>query len=251
MSRLTITAGAATDVGRVREHNEDAHLVGDRVFAVADGMGGHAAGEVASALAVEALARLDERDPLTPDDVVAGIDQANDDILASVETHPDRRGMGTTLTGIALVEEAGAERWAVFNVGDSRVYRFVGADLEQLTVDHSEVQELLDAGLITAFEAAIHPARNVITRSLGLMSSPDPDVRLHEPGAAEEVFLLCSDGLSNEVGAGDLAAVLAEESDPQRAAERLCEAANASGGRDNITVVVVRARPAADATSPK
>jgi protein phosphatase len=239
--RLVLTAGAATDVGRVREHQEDAYLVTDRVFAVADGMGGHAAGEVASALAIEAMAALAERESIRAEDVVAAVEDANDRIRSSVTEHPGRRGMGTTLTGLALVQEDGRQMWAVFNVGDSRVYRLRGADFERLTVDHSEVQELLDAGLITAYEAAIHPARNIITRSLGTDRSADPDVSVVEPGG-EETFLLCSDGLSNEVGDRELATVLRAEEDPQAVADRLCAAAIRSGGRDNITVVVVRAR---------
>lgn len=250
MTRVRMTTGAATDVGKVREHNEDAFLVSDRVLAVADGMGGHAAGEVASAIAIETLASLEDADPLRLEDVVAAVRSANDRIRASVEEHPDRSGMGTTLTGVALVEEAEGERWAVFNVGDSRVYRLVGADLEQLTVDHSEVQELLDAGLITAYEAAIHPARNIITRSLGTDRTADPDVGVVPP-AAEERFLICSDGLSNEVGARDLASILRGEDDPQEAANRLVAAANRSGGRDNITVVVVHSRIAEEPEEPE
>ena len=256
MSRLVVTAGAATDVGRVREHNEDAFLLSERVFAVADGMGGHAAGEVASALAIEAMAALAEREVITVDDVVAAVEAANDAILASAVEHRERRGMGTTLTGLALATAPGGEsegggggerededgeglEWVVFNVGDSRVYRLSGETLEQLTVDHSEVQQLIDAGLISSREAAIHPARNVITRSLGLMSSAEPDV-LVVPVRDGETFVVCSDGLTNEVRESDLARTLSEESDPQVAADRLCAAANRSGGRDNITVIVVR-----------
>ncbi len=245
MTRVVITAGAVTDVGRIREHNEDAYLVTERVFAVADGMGGHAAGEIASALAIEAVTELSDLDPIRPDDVVAALVSANDRILASVDDHPERRGMGTTTTGVALVAASGTEHWAVFNVGDSRVYRLRDGELDQLTVDHSEVQELLDAGLITVYEAAIHPARNVITRSIGIDSTCEPDVWVLPPGE-DETFLICSDGLSNEVRASDLAAILRAEEDPQVAAERLCEAATDSGGRDNITVVVVRSRLAPD-----
>ncbi|MCA1783375.1 MAG: PP2C family serine/threonine-protein phosphatase [Dermatophilaceae bacterium] len=252
MRRLIITAGAATDVGKVREHNEDALLVTDRVFAVADGMGGHAAGEIASAIAVASMAALAAREVIAPADVTEAVVAANDAILASAKEHPERRGMGTTLTGLVLVTSAGDEadeqgeehpapQWVVFNVGDSRVYRLAEGSFEQLTVDHSEVQELIDAGLITSREAAIHPARNVITRSLGLVSSAGPDVTTLAVADGER-FLICSDGLSNEVREDDLARILDGEDDPQAAAERMCAAANERGGRDNITLVVVHVR---------
>ena len=125
MTPVHLTTGAATDVGRVRDHNEDAFLVTDRVMAVADGMGGHAAGEVASALAIESLEALAAREVVTADDVGAAVEAANDAILDSAVEHPERRGMGTTLTGLALVSsgETEAAGWVVFNVGDSRVYR--------------------------------------------------------------------------------------------------------------------------------
>lgn len=251
MTPVHLTTGAATDVGRVRDHNEDAFLVTDRVMAVADGMGGHAAGEVASALAIESLEALAAREVVTADDVGVAVEAANDAILDSAVEHPERRGMGTTLTGLALVTsgETEAAGWVVFNVGDSRVYRLAAGTLEQLTVDHSEVQELIDAGVITSREAAIHPARNVITRSLGLMASAEPDLWTL-PVEDGERFLVCSDGLTNEVRESDLARILGEEDDPQEAAELLVAAANRSGGRDNITVVVVHARLSGEPGSP-
>jgi PPM family protein phosphatase len=257
--RVTVTSGATSHVGHVREHNEDAMLATDRLYAVADGMGGHAAGEVASAIAIDTLVELDGRESLRTEDVVTAVVTANERILEAVAADRRRRGMGTTLTGVALVagdapEEAGGstaggggadgggagERWLVFNVGDSRVYRLADGVLEQLTVDHSEVQQLVDAGLITSDEASVHPARNIITRSLGMVTGVEPDVWRLEP-TGDETYLVCSDGLTNEVDDDELAAILGREPDPQAAADRLCAAALEAGGRDNITVVVARA----------
>ena len=142
----TLRAGAATDVGRVREHNEDAAVARGGVYAVADGMGGHAAGEVASAITAETLAELAERAVVTPAEVRAQVARANERILAHAER--DRRclGMATTVTGLALVQ---GPRWLVFNVGDSRVYRYADGALEQVTTDHSEVAMLVEAGYLT------------------------------------------------------------------------------------------------------
>lgn len=235
-----IEVGASTAVGRVREHNEDAYLVRDRVFAVADGMGGHAAGEVASALAIEAMDRLSQHDPITPELVVAAVSDANSSIIEAGAAERRRRGMGTTLTGVAVIGPDGGRRWLVFNLGDSRVYRFAGGHLTQLTVDHSEVQELVDAGFISSAEAAIHPARNIITRSLGLEVDPEPDLWDLDP-LGEETFLVCSDGLTGELDDAEIAGILSEAPDAQAAADRLCAAAEDAGGRDNITVLVVRA----------
>lgn len=247
--RLRVRAGARSDVGRVREHNEDAHVVADRLWAVADGMGGHAAGEGASALAIAALEKPAHRDPDGPfpvDTLVDAVQAAHEHIRESAAQNAGQRGMGTTLTGVALATHEGEELWAVFNVGDSRAYRLLDGDLHQITVDHSEVQELLDAGIISAQEAAVHPARNIITRSLGMPASVTVDVWL-VPIEPEQTFLVCSDGLTNEVGDDELEALLAGD-DPQEAADRLVAAALAAGGHDNVTVVVVHAsaEPAAD-----
>jgi protein phosphatase len=235
---IAVRAAAATDVGRVRAHNEDSHLVTGSVFAVADGMGGHAAGEVASRLAVEALADVAERPSLSVSDVVDALAEANERMLRSVTEHQQRRGMGTTVSGLALVREEGAARWAVFNLGDSRVYRYAAGRLTQLTVDHSEVWELVEAGLITRAEAARHPLRNVVTRSLGLPVMAPVDVWTRKPEAGER-FLVCSDGLTGELGDEELARLLAEHDDPQDAADALVRAAVEAGGRDNVTVIVV------------
>lgn len=231
--------GAATDVGRVRGHNEDSMLVEPTVFAVADGMGGHAAGEVASGLAVDTLREVAERQELlTSDDVVAALAEANERILRSVAAHPQQAGMGTTVTGLAVVTHEGSRRWAVFNVGDSRVYRYADGELSQVTVDHSEVHELVDAGFISPEAAARHPLRNLLTRALG--SEDFSQVDLWElPLQSGDCWLVCSDGLTGELDDAEVARFLGSSDDPQRTAEALVAAAVDAGGHDNVTAIVV------------
>ncbi|GAA4251212.1 PP2C family protein-serine/threonine phosphatase [Dactylosporangium darangshiense] len=223
-----IRAGAATDVGKVRRRNEDSALAGRGVFAVADGMGGHAAGDVASRIAVEALHRLDESSGATgvgPLDVRDVIVQANADILAAAAADPAQGGMGTTAAGLCLGIVDGDECWIVFNVGDSRVYRFAGGALEQLTVDHVAPE-------------AVTMRRGVITRALGTDPGPRPDLWVRTAVAGER-YLVCSDGLPLEVTDEEVTAVLAACEDPAQAAEELVRRAVLAGGRDNVTVVVV------------
>ncbi|MEV8514773.1 protein phosphatase 2C domain-containing protein [Dactylosporangium sp. NPDC051484] len=227
-----IRAGAATDVGKVRRRNEDSALVGTSVFAVADGMGGHAAGDVASRIAVAALQRLDEaaaRGGAGPLDVRDEIVRANEDILAAAAADPDQGGMGTTAAGLCLGIADGDECWIVFNVGDSRVYRFAGGELSQITVDHVAPE-------------SITMRRGVITRALGTDPGPRPDlwVCTAVPG---ERYLVCSDGLPLEVADEEIATVLAAFEDPTQAAEELVRRAVLAGGRDNVTVVVVDHAP--------
>lgn len=235
---LVLRAGAATDVGRVRDHNEDSLLVTASVFAVADGMGGHAAGEVASRIVTETLEELAERDRIVPDDIVAALALANTRLLESAARHPEQTGMGTTATGLSVVSAGGSDHWAVFNVGDSRVYRLVDAELNLVTVDHSEVQEMIDAGLLTAEQAARHPLRNIVTRSLGTEVTPVPDLWVFPPSPGER-FVICSDGLSNELSREEIRRVVVEVDDPQQAAVALVAAAVEAGGRDNVTAIVV------------
>ena len=235
---MILRAGAATDVGRVRTHNEDSLLARGPVFVVADGMGGHAAGEVASRIVVETMAELADRPGLRAEDVVAALALANQRILESVARHPEQTGMGTTATGLVVVTAGGSDHWAVFNVGDSRVYRYVAGELSLVTVDHSEVREMVDAGLITEEEATRHPLRNVVTRSLGTEAAPTPDVWVFPPNPAER-FVICSDGLSNELGARQISGIVGSVDDPQQAADELVAAAVRAGGRDNVSVIVV------------
>lgn len=225
--------GAATDVGRVRDGNEDAYLVDDDMglAAVADGMGGHRAGEVASATALEALrAAVTSGRPLRE-----SIEDANDAVFTKSLTDASLRGMGTTLTAATLVA---GDTLLVGHVGDSRAYLLHDGELRQVTDDHSLVEELVREGRLTADEAAVHPQRSIITRALGIDPTVNVDVYPVEltPG---DRLLLCSDGLTGMVQPDDIAATLRRESDPARVASQLVDAANAAGGEDNITVVVV------------
>ncbi|MDY6054843.1 PP2C family protein-serine/threonine phosphatase [Micrococcus sp.] len=234
---------AVTHVGAVRQLNEDSWTtVGEPLIlaAVADGMGGHEAGEVASAAAVETLRRrapeaLAAGTPHTPEDLGLLVHEAD---RAVVEAGGGRAG--TTLTVLACLD-TGAGRWAVANVGDSRVYlRPVGTPvLQQLTVDHSAVQMLVDAGELTPAEARVHPRRNVITRALGSAEPLVVDVAEIDVTAGDTI-LLCSDGLTGELTDEEIRAVIDDAQDLPSAAERLVEAALWRGGRDNITAVLVR-----------
>ena len=233
-----ITAGTATDVGRVRRHNEDSVRVQGTVFVVADGMGGHAAGEVASRIAAETVVELADRNVVQVGDIVEQVAEANRRILASAARHPEQTGMGTTVAGLALVSGGGSRHWAVFNIGDSRVYRLMDGSLSQVTVDHSEVWELVERGLITPEQAHRHPGRNIVTRSLGRdpMGAVDTWVFPPYPG---EVFVICSDGLSNELTLEEIEAVLLQHPDADEAATALVRSAVEAGGRDNVTAIVV------------
>lgn len=235
---LTISSAAVTHTGRVRKSNEDSLVVAERFLAVADGLGGHAAGEVASNIAVERLRLLDECDVVHPEDVIAAIEDANRRILEEAERSREYKGMGTTLTGLGLVDVGGSEHCVVFNVGDSRVYRYVDGVLTQVTVDHSEVEELRAAGAISAQDAARYPRRNVVTRCLGSDPGPSPDLWVFPPTPTAR-FLLCSDGLTNEVDDAGIAELLARHDEPEAAAGALLDEALAAGGRDNIAIIVV------------
>lgn len=235
-------SASATDPGRVRQNNEDICFTRDDpgFFAVADGMGGHAAGEVASHIAMDTLVtRLDEAGcALSADDLARVFADANRAILARAAAEPLKRGMGTTLTVLAAVEEGQA---LVAHVGDSRLYRFRESRLEQLTRDHTWVQEHVDAGVLTEENARHHPFASVLTRVLGTTTSATPDI---EPVDVipDDLFLLCSDGLSGMVDDPDIDAILAGRSPLARMAEQLIDAANDNGGLDNVTLVLARPR---------
>lgn len=244
-TRLRVRSGAATHVGRVRDHNEDSLLAEGMVFAVADGMGGHAAGEVASRIAVEALRGLHDRPAERPEDVAEVLREANRRILESQARTPEQRGMGTTVAGLTVVSDGGRDHWVVFNIGDSRVYRLADHRLSLVTRDHSEVRALMDAGVIDAAEAARHPLRNVITRSLGSDPAPTPDTWVLQPTRGER-FVICSDGLSGELDDTEIERVAGTSADPQSAADELVDAAVRAGGRDNVSVVVVAVESVGD-----
>ncbi|GIG19937.1 hypothetical protein Cch01nite_06610 [Cellulomonas chitinilytica] len=227
--------GSATDRGLVREVNEDALLAYPPVFLVADGMGGHDAGDLASRIAVEEFAQLAGQAAATADDVHACFTRTAARIRG--EFTGGRQG-GTTVAGVAVTEHDGGAYWLVFNVGDSRVYRWSDGALEQVSVDHSVVQELLDLGEIDEAGAAQHPERHVLTRALGTGDAPEPDYWLL-PAGLDDRLLICTDGLTREVQDEDLAAVLAATEDAQAAAAALVGLALDRGARDNVSVVVV------------
>lgn len=234
---VAIVAGLASDVGLWRSVNEDSAYAGRSIWVVADGMGGHAAGEVASALAIDAVRRFDRQDALTQDDLYDMVDEASEAIRTYGEAHPESYGLGTTLCGLAAVDVAGP-CWAVFNVGDSRVYRFLGGRLERATIDHTEVELLVRAGVITPAQARYHPARNVVTQSLGSYPPPYADLWV-VPAIPGERYLICSDGLTGELTDEEIAEALAAAGDPQQAADTLVGLAVAAGGHDNITALIV------------
>ncbi len=233
----TLRAGGATDVGRVRSVNEDAYLVVDGLYAVADGVGGHQAGEVASATAVEAL--QEDFTSATGGGLVAAVEAANEAVWTLAQESTERRGMGTTLCVLALVaDDHGEDQLALANVGDSRGYVFQGGELVQVTQDHSLVEEMVREGQLTHEEAKVHPRRSIITRALGMEPAIEVDLWTLSLATGDRV-LLCSDGLTNEVADDRIAATLRRLRDPGECARELVRQARASGGNDNITVVVV------------
>jgi PPM family protein phosphatase len=233
---VVLNAGAATDVGLVRKVNEDSLLVGHPVYVVADGMGGHEAGDAASQAVIAALTDLVGRTALTPTDVDAAVTVAHDAVVRLAAT--TERGAGSTLTGVVLLDVDGKPHWLVLNIGDSRVYRARGGEFEQLTIDHSYAQQLIDSGQLDPADLATFRQRNIITRAVGSDERP-ADTQL-VPVVAGDTLVLCSDGLTNEVTDAAIATILATVPDSQHAANRLVAAALESGGHDNVTAVVVR-----------
>jgi protein phosphatase len=226
-----------TDVGRQRNANEDALFASGAggVFAVADGMGGARAGEVAAKAAVDEIAVLEERDEVGERELATVVEQANRRIHELSQGDESLAGMGTTMTTLAV----GDGEVAIAHVGDSRAYRFRGEELDRLTHDHSLVDEMVRAGRLTPEEAEVHPQRSIITRALG----PEPQVeveRMTYPARAGDVYLICSDGLTTMVSEDDIAAILRGRSSLRQAGEQLVRVANEKGGRDNITVVLFR-----------
>ena len=228
--------GAASDTGRVRQANEDSYLVVDGLFAVADGMGGHQAGEVASHLALETLQT--EFTAAGTDVLVRAVENANHALVSRSTADPELAGMGTTLVAMALVDAAGRDAIGVVNVGDSRLYLLSDGELAQITEDHSLVATMERQGRLTAAEAAVHPQRNILTRALGIDGTVLVDSWELLPVIGDR-YLICSDGLFNEVDENRISATLRRLADPSEACRELIRLANEGGGRDNITCVVV------------
>ena len=242
--RVELHYGAATDVGRVREVNEDSYLADPPVFVVADGMGGHEGGDVASSVVVEEFARLADLgyDARRVDHVIrATLQSAQRRLqhyaLSRRETQRSWHG-GTTAVVAMLAETDQGTEWRLANLGDSRIYCVEDGELRQVSRDHSLVRELVDAGRISEQEAAVHPERHVITRALGRDGPTEPEF-FSLPLDRTERLLLCSDGVSGMIDDAAIADQLQQYADPRDAADRLVAAAVAAGGRDNATAVVV------------
>ena len=252
---IEVRWGSATHVGSVRTANQDAVLAGPDMFVVADGMGGHAAGEVASAITVARMAAV----PSGADGeaVLQAVRDANAEVISQAAPGSGREGMGTTVSGVAVASRDGHDALLVFNVGDSRTYLLDGKTMGQVTEDHSLVAEMVRAGEIDAQDASSHRSRNVITRAIGL----EPDVVVDHwwidavPG---QILLTCSDGLSNEVAFADLEAVLRSAASPQQAVDALVDRALDAGAKDNVSAIAVfidavttESPPAEDDTNPR
>jgi PPM family protein phosphatase len=243
--RVELRHGAATDVGLVREVNEDSHLAVPPVFVVADGMGGHDGGDIASRIVVEEFARLADTgyDVRRGREAVAStLGQCQRRLQQYGDTHRGSDGGrwqgGTTAVVALLVQEEGGPGWLLANLGDSRIYRFTRGRLTRVSVDHSVVQELVDAGEITEEQTAVHPERHIVTRALGGPDRPEPDYFV-VPFADAERILLCSDGVTEMLTDDALAPLVGDPADPREAAERIVAAAVAAGGVDNATALVV------------
>ena len=239
---LNLAIGAATDTGNLRGQNEDAYIAEQNLFAVADGMGGHNAGEVASAMAIEHLRGVALSGVTSAEAFAQVVRELNGAIYASATSTTDQRGMGTTLTAAALLTSTSdtdqPSQIVIANVGDSRTYLLRSGELRQMSVDHSYVQELVTEGLLTVDEARTHPRRNIVTRALGIDEQVSVDTWTI-PMFDGDRFMLCSDGLVDEVPLDEITEMMREHSAPQQVAERLVSAAKRHGGRDNITVIVV------------
>jgi protein phosphatase len=236
--RTALRWGGATHVGRVRTLNED-HFVArpdENLWVVADGMGGHNGGEIASEIASQTVGQAFVRHSI--DGLVEAVTTANSAVYNAGVDDPELSGMGTTVVALAVVDHESSEVLAIANVGDSRCYRYADGELDQVTTDHSLVAEMVREGSLSPEEAAVHPQRNIVTRVLGVHDDVPVDVFAVDPYPGDR-YVLCSDGLFNEVPERGIAGVLRTIDDPNEAAEELVHLAVDGGGRDNVTVVVV------------
>ena len=245
-----VLSAAASHVGKVRASNQDSGYVGNHLFVVADGMGGHAGGDVASAIAVRHLQELDHSYPnveAARDELYHSILDAGKALTEAVSDHPELTGMGTTVSAMIRV----GNQMVIAHIGDSRIYRLRNGVLEQITADHTFVQRLVDSGRITPEEAAVHPRRSVLMRVLGDVDV-DPEIDTHvvdiEP---EDRWLVCSDGLSGYVSEREVAEILISVDNTEDACEKLILASLAEGAPDNVTCVVLRALEGVSTSPPR
>jgi len=249
MTSDQILSAASSHIGKIRASNQDSGSVGRNLFVVADGMGGHAGGDVASALAVQNLFTLDRTYETVEDAREAlfrGVLDAGADLTNAVVEHPELTGMGTTVSAMIRVKS----QMVIAHIGDSRIYRLREGVLEQITADHTFVQRLVDSGRITPEEAAVHPRRSVLMRVLGdVDAEPEVDTHIVDtlPG---DRWLLCSDGLSGYVSERDIAETLLTVDDVELAAHKLITQRLSEGATDNVTVVIVRVAEGIDTSPP-
>lgn len=249
---LGLRSAIRSDVGRRRTSNQDSGATTGRLLIVADGMGGHAHGEIASAMTVSAFTELEERLPRDLSDIdlnaelVATLEDATDRLSRRAGSDPETRGMGTTIVSLLLT----GEQLALAHIGDSRIYQLRDGELTRLTHDHTMVQQLVDQGQITAEEAAHHPRRSVLMRALSTDHAPEPDVDRIDIVEGDR-YLLCSDGVTAVLDDDTLFRELNSDADPDEVVGRLVELANEGGGPDNITAIVADVvDPPDEASSP-
>ena len=237
---MLVKWGASSDTGSLRVQNEDSFLAQEKIFVVADGMGGHNAGEVASAMAIKMLGQAQNEGIADANQLAKVIEKINLAIFQASANQTDQRGMGTTLAVLALTPSNSSNdvSVAVANIGDSRTYLLRNDEFRQVSVDHSYVQDLVSEGLITREEARTHARRNIVTRALGIEPSVAVDTWTL-PLINGDRYILCSDGLVDEVTDEAIEKCVKQQIEPQKVAEELVAIANANGGRDNITVIVV------------
>ena len=235
---MTTLSWAGSHVGRIRANNQDSGYAGSHLFVVADGMGGHAGGDVASALAIQSIAHIDREfdSPEEAEEALASaLLEANKELAETVFEHPELTGMGTTVSGFVRV----GDQLALAHIGDSRIYRWRDHELTQITKDHTFVQRLVDSGRITEEEAATHPRRSVLMRVLGDVDiTPEIDTMVVDTQPGDR-WLLCSDGLTGYVPESEIASVLSRQPDAAEAGQQLIEATLENGAPDNVTIVIV------------
>jgi len=245
--------GAASDTGQLRDINQDSYLTARGLAIVADGMGGHSGGEIASALAVQTMqSLLADRavEHRSLQSLTEAVRIANREILTKAATDSALQGMGTTVCALSIIDSAAGLQLGLINVGDSRAYRFYDGDLEQITEDHSLVEVLVRQGRLTPEEAQVHPQRNIVTRALGVGDQVEVD-RFEVAAQHGTRYLLCSDGLFNEISDEQITTILAAVTDPNEATQTLVNLANDHGGRDNITAVIVDVVASAEADAAR